>query len=270
MKNSLLLIPLALSACIDPELADEEPTADELGETAQELTSSAFGNYTCSTAPSCSFNLGSATNRACFIAGVRGAAGNVGSGLGSYSAVNQVGSDYILTIFPTAGRAITITTGCVKPAANVTTTRWTTNFGVPSVEIPGTTASSRCFLNIVGGSNAGLTHYDDSIKTWKSGNKWYLGGTAVGSSYLTAGAICFDVASTQLVDTWGQGVSGSITRNLSSNAAGGVGCGLTEIGGRFTTTDNALDGVWIDYLSGSAQWIWTLKNFKHGIAACIK
>ena len=277
MKSKLLsslVIPFAaLAGCVDDPTMSDELDPDELGETAQQLTSTALNSFTCSTKPFCSINLGTINNRACFIAGIRGAAGGIGSDtFGSFSGIFAEGPDYVLTIYPqSTSTPITVTTVCVKPAANVVTQRWNTNFGVSSVVIPGTTASSRCFLNLVGGSNGGLKHYDDSIRTWKEPNgTWRIGGSTVAGAYLTASATCFDVASNKGDWGWGQGLSGSITGNLASNTTGGVACGLTEIGGIVTTNNATNDGVFIDYLSGSQQWIWTLKNYKHGAANCIK
>lgn len=268
MKNSVLpclILPFALAGCVDDPTRSDQLDPDELGETAQEVTSTALSSHTCSTTSPCNFNLGTATNRACFLAGIRGAAA------GSFVAVLATGGDNVLTIYaPTNGVPITATTVCVQPAANVTSQRWNTNFGVSSVAIANTTASSRCFLNIFSGQGGGLTHYNDSIRTWREPNgTWRIGGHADAGSYLSGGAICFDVAANKGEWSWGQGVPGSITGNLASNAGGGVACGLTELGGVFTTNSGS-DGVHLGFNSAANQWIWTLVNFKHAFANCIK
>ncbi len=259
-----LLVPFALlSGCVDDPTLSDDP--DELGETAQEVTSTALSSFTCSSSsPPCNFNLGTATNRACFLSGIRGAAA------GSLSVIGSNGTDYILTVYaPSNGVPITVTTTCVIPASNVTSTLWNTNFGVPSVQIPNTTASTRCFLSKFSSQAGGLTNYNDSIRTWRDSNgNWFLGGTRQ-TGYLSGGAICFDGATNKGEWSWGQAVPGSITGNLASNAGGGVACGLTELGGVFTTNAGS-DGVHLGFNSAANQWIWTLVNFKHAFANCIK
>ncbi len=260
-----LVIPLALlSSCVDdPTLADDELDADELGETAQQVTSTTLSSHTCSTTSPCNFNLGAATNRACVISGVRGKAA------GAYAGIFQFPDRNELTIYAAAnGVPLTVTTTCVSPAANVKTQRWNTNFGVPSVAIAGTTASSRCFLNIFSGQAGGLTHTGDTIRTFKENGVWKIGGSTVAGSYLSGGAICFDVATNHSSWGWTQG-AGSITGNIASNSTGGVACGLTQLGGVFNTNSSS-DGVHIDYNSAASQWIWTFVNFKSATANCIK
>ncbi len=252
-----LLVPFTLLAgCVDDPTADElDP--EELGETAQEVSSTSLSSHTCSTTSPCNFTL--AANHTCFLAGIRGKAA------GSYVGI----TGNVLTIYaPTNGVPITATTACVTPAANVVSARWNTNFGVPSVTIPGTTASSRCFLNIFSGQAGGLTHTGDTIRTFKENGVWKVGGSTVAGSYLSGGAVCFDVASNQGSWGWTQG-AGSITGDIASNSTGGVACGLTQLGGVFNTNSSS-DGVHIGYNSAASQWIWTFVNFKHATANCIK
>lgn len=255
-----LVVPFALlSGCVDAEMSDEV-FDDELGETAQEVTSTTLSSHTCSTTVPCEFTVGPADST-CFLAGIRGKAA------GSYVGV---GGNTLTIYAPANGVPITATTACVTPATNVTSQRWNINFGVSSVQIPNTTASSRCFLNIFSGQAGGLTHYNDSIKTWREPNgTWRVGGNADGGSYLSGGAVCFDVATNKGEWSWGQAVPGSITGNLASNAGGGVACGLTELGGVFTTNAGS-DGVHLGFNSAANQWVWTLVNFKHAFANCIK
>lgn len=260
-----LLIPFATGCVDDPTLADDELDADELGETAQEVSSTTLSSHTCSTTSPCTFNLGpgAADNRACVISGVRGKAA------GAYVGVAQMIDKNELYIYASAnGVPLTVTTTCVSPAANVKTQRWNTNFGVPSVAIAGTTASSRCFLNIFSGQGGGLTHTGDTIRTFKENGVWKIGGSTVAGSYLSGGAICFDVATNHSSWGWTQG-AGSITGNIGSNSTGGVACGLTQLGGVFNTNSSS-DGVHIDYNSAASQWIWTFVNFKSATANCIK
>ncbi len=266
MRHSWFALVLMVG-CVD---ADDPEDAAELGETEQEVSSTVLETFTCSTTPSCRFDLGSDSNRACFLAGIRGPAGGLGGSFGSYTSIYDTGSTWALAVYPPAGGTLKVTTACVSPAGNVTKQLWNSTFPTSAEQIPNTTPQSRCFLSIFSGQAGGLTHYNDSIKTWKdSAGKWWIGGSTVGDSYLSGGAICFDVAVNHSTWAWGQGSSGSITGDIGSNSTGGVACGLTELGGKFTTNSTS-DGVHINYLSGSAQWIWTFVNYKHAHANCIK
>ncbi|MEO8702593.1 MAG: hypothetical protein ABI867_21295 [Kofleriaceae bacterium] len=266
----IYVVPLALAAGCVTE-GDEIDTDDEVADTEQAVTSTALSNWTCSNTHFCNFDLGTASNRACFLAGIRGGAALQGNpGNGSLSGIWIDGNNHFqLTIYPPTGLGnvpITVTTTCVTPGAHYSNTHWSPDQG-SSVVIGGTTSATRCFLSQVAMLGGGMTHYNDSVRVWKSGSTWRIGGSTQ-SGFVDGNAICFDA--TDVGDWgWGQGVSGSITGNLNSNVGGGVACGLTEIGGVFTTNSSS-DGVWIDYQARGMQWIWTLVNFKHGAATCIK
>lgn len=267
MKHSLSILfgcSLAMVGCVDQTDDDTE----SLGETDQAVSSTALNGFTCSNTQYCNFDLGTASNRACFLGGIRGAAAS-----GTYGSFSGIWVDsnnhFILTIYPPTGNTpLTVTTVCVNPGAHYSNTHWTPNFGVSQVQIPGTTSATRCFLSQVVAESGGMTHYNDSVKTWKDANgAWWVGGSTQ-TGYVDANATCFDA--TDVGDwAWGQGVPGSITGNLNSNSGGGIACGLTEIGGIFTTNSQT-DGVFIDYAARAKQWIWTLVNYKHGYATCIQ
>jgi len=257
------VLSLTLVSCAVDGTADDDP---EFGETEQDVTATNLASYTCGNTYSCNFDLGTAVNRACFLGGMRG-----GMGLGIYGTLTSIGVDqnnhFSLTIFPPNGNVpLTVTTVCVTPGAHRSDAHWTPNYGVSQVQIPNTTSSTRCFLSQVTAAGGGMTHYYDSVRTWKDSNgTWWLGGSTQ-SGYVDANAVCFDA--TDVGDwSWGQ-LAGSITGNLNSNSMGGVACGLTEIGGQFAT--NSTDGVHISYTNKSKQWLWTLVNFKHGAATCIQ
>lgn len=257
MKLAHLVLPFLLSSCVDsPEAPDEE-----LGETSQEI-SSILNAYTCSDPASCSFNLGTASNRACFIAGIRGFAMN------SYSFISADFGNHVLTIYPHVAAPMTVTTTCVTTSSPITTAHWNTNVG-PAIQIPNTTPSSRCFLTTVGAQAGGLTHATDTVGTFRDTNgNWFIGGAAVGSSWMSGSAVCFD-AINHSEWGWTQG-AGTITGNLSANPNHDVACGLTRIGGVFTNSATT-DGVFLGFTSKlKTQWMWTLANYKHGTANCIK
>lgn len=260
-----LLTPFVALGCLD---SDDLVFDTDLEETTQEVSGTLVNTYTCSS--SCSFFLGMTTSEGvCFLGGVRGRVG-ADPHFSAHVLANSSGHYQLrLDSYATSGQTITATTVCVSPAANVRLGEWSTYDGVPSIQIPNTTASSKCFLAGFTADGA-MTSYNDSVRTWRSASgTWFLGGSAAsGNGYLSARAVCFD-ASDRGTWSWGQGSSGTTTGNLASNSTGGVACGLTELGGNYTTGSGS-DGVHVGYNSATARWVWTFKNFKHAHAACIK
>jgi hypothetical protein len=253
----IYLAPAALMfGCVQGAATDE---------TEQAVTSTALASWYCDgNAQPCNFDLGSASNRACALGGVRG-----GAALGTLGTFSGIGIDgnghYELSVYTSTTNPLTVTTVCTTPGANKTSAHWSSLFAGP-VQIPNTTASSRCFLSQFTAESGGMTSYWDSVRTWRDTNGvWWIGGSTA-TGYVDGNATCFDA--TDVGDwAWGQGTSGGTTGNLNHNS-GGVACALTELGGAFTSTSLS-DGVWIDYVAGrSAQWIWTLVDFKHGAATC--
>lgn len=258
MKVAHAFLPclLLLSSCVDVDA----PLDEELGEASQEVGSTALNTFTCSTYPYCIIPLGSKQNRACFLGGIRGDAAH------AYVAVLDDDVDYQLLVYPKQGSSITVTTVCVASVTNVTTSFWYMPMQATQIS---TSPTARCFLTKMSASSGGMTNYNDTVKIWRdpTTSAWFL-NAYVQTGTISTGAICFDTTN-QGEWSWGQGVPGSITGNLGSNATGGVACGLTELGGVFTT-NSASDGVHVDYVARTKQWIWTLVNYKHAAANCIK
>lgn len=269
MKIAHAFLPalFLLSNCVD---TDEE-FDDELDETSQQVTLPELGGYICTNQQLCTFDLGSAANdRACFLSGIRGAAaidGGFGYGDGSLSTIWISGGKFYLTIYPPVGNyPIVVNTTCVSGITNRTASaHWQPGFPTP-IQIANS-PNTRCFLTQVGMFGGGMTHYNDSVRTWRDATgKWFLGGSSQ-TGFVDANATCFDAANVGEW-SWGQGVPGSITGNLASNTNHDVGCGLTEIGGVFLTNS---DGVSLGFTTkAKTQWNWTLANYKHGAANCIK
>ena len=265
-EATMRLIYVAASVMVAGCAVDNGDDAAPTGEIEQDVTSTALASWSCDGhANPCNFNLGTATNRACFLSGVRGAAsgGTDGSMSGIWIDANN---NYELAVYTSPANPLIVGTTCVTPGAHKLTAHWELGNGWPAqVQIPGTTASSRCFLSQFGAYN-GMRSYGDSVSVSKDSNGvWWLTGSST-TGFVDADAICFDATD---IGDWGWGqTSGTISGNLASNLGGGVACGLTALGGSFLANS---DGMWIDFSArGVGQWLWTFVGAKHAGAECIR
>jgi hypothetical protein len=267
-----LFSSLALAGCIsdgeDEGLLEEEGV--ELGTTEQAVSWTALKWHSC-TSKDCTVNLGSSDNRTCFLAGLRG---KLASGLSGYPAganiVNNGSWDYNLYIENPLYEDISVMTVCIGNTANRVTANW--QAGQPATLIPaGPNNTRRCFLSgIWNRSSTAFSTFASNTKVWRDGNQHFLGGSLPAGSSTSVNAVCVDVATHQGEYAWGNGVSTSYAGNLTYNpASGGVACGLTGIGGQFTT-NNPGRGVLIGYNSGTRFWNWTMSPWTGGNALCVK
>jgi len=237
----------------------------ETDTTEQAVSGTVLSWHSCSTYPRCDIDLGTDINTTCVIAGLQGPWGRGGFaaiGTGLHDTENW------LSIIGINGYTVSVETLCVTPAQHVTSAKYSPNMSSGPVQIPNTTAASRCFLSQFDFDAGAMNSYNDSIQVWKdarSGN-WFVYGSAAGNSFVDVTATCFD-ATDMGSWAWGQ-TGGTTTGNIASNVGGGVACGLTEIGGVFNAV--APDGVQIDYVPRAQQFTWTFRGAHHAYSNCIR
>jgi hypothetical protein len=165
---------------------------------------------------------------------------------------------------------ISVMTTCIANTANRVTAYW--QAGNPATEIaPGPSSTRRCFLSgVYNYSSTAFSTYSSNTVVWRDGNTHFLGGSMPSGAHAQITATCVDVATNQGVYTYGNGTSSTVSGNLTYNpASGGVACGLTGIGGAFTTK-NPGRGVVINYNGGTRYWTWTLSDWTGADALCVK
>ena len=266
---------LALAGCIseegegeDGELLDDDLGA-ETSSTEQAVSWTSLNTFSCNSDLDCTFNLGPSTNRTCFVAGMRG---RLTAGVAGYPAgakiVDNGSWGYNLYIKNPAYNDITVTAICIGNTANRTTAFWS---GGAATQIPAGTASRRCFLSgLYNYNSTAFSTFATNTKVWRDGNVHFLGGNLPAGSQANVSAVCVDVPTNQGVYEYGNGTSSSFAGNLTYNpASGGVACGLTGIGGQFTTS-NPGRGVMIGYNAGTRYWNWTLSPWTGGNVLCVK
>lgn len=270
LASLTLLSSLALAAgCI--ETGDEDVLDDlEIGTAEQAVSWTALQWHSC-TSLSCTFSLGSSTDRTCVIAGI---SGRLASGSSAYPAganiVNNGSWGWRLAIENPSYDDISVMSLCIANTANRTTASW--HSGQPATEIaPGPNSTRRCFLSGLWNYNStAFSTYSSNTVVWRDGNTHFLGGSMPAGSNMVAFATCVDVATNQGEYTIGNGTPNSYSGNLTYNpASGGVACGLTGLGGQFTT-NNPGRGVIINYDSGTRYWNWSMSPWTGGDSLCVK
>jgi hypothetical protein len=264
-----LLSSLALAAGC---LADgDEPLPDDETEATEQAVSWTSLQWHSCTSLSCTVSLGSSDDRTCFLAGIRG---KLASGSSSYPAganvVDNGSWGWILWIDNPGYEDISVMTACISNTANRVTAYWQT--GTAAAEIPpGPSTTRRCFLSGVWNySSTAFGTFSSNARVWRDGDYHFIGGTMPSGSNARIFATCVDVATNQGQYEYGNGTSSTVTGNLTYNpATGGVVCGLTGIGGQFTT-NNPGRGVIINYDSATRYWNWTLSPWTGAWAMCVK
>lgn len=265
---------------IDTDQSDNE--TPEINEIAQAFS----GNwlYSWGVTQSSGLDIGTSTNRTCFLTGITGniqpASLSEGIGCSTATAVRvltDASGEYSLYIQPSGcGKPLQGFARCVNSATGRTSeVTWMTG---QAAKLLGTvTARRRCFLTGVTTStifidNQGVSHSgsgfnttSDSVQIWNDGTNWYLGGSQSGAVW--ANARCIDVNVDNGGWVWQAGNPGSRKDPLTN--AGGATCFLTGIGGGFFRNDWN-DGVYISNDPGLNQFYMNTTNGKTGWARCVQ
>lgn len=217
-------------------------------------------------------NIGTATNRTCFLSGLAGnirPAGPTGQ-TGAGVRINSSG-DYEIYV-DSDGGALNVFASCVNTSAGRTAeVQWRT--GDAAKLLGAVKAGRRCFLTNVTTSNAypseggsGFKSNSDYVRIWQDGYNWWVGGVQSGVVWATAR--CIDVSADYGGWQWTSGDPGTRQDPLSGNP-GGVSCLLTGVGGHFSNND-WLDGAYVSYDAGIHQYYMNTKNGHTGWANCIQ
>jgi hypothetical protein len=263
---------LSLLGCIAEDEGDDTTTeapgesaapaqdAPKLGEVEQQVAAFGYWGYGCSNDSWCYYDLGTLTNRTCFLAGV---SGDYREGFVNVARVN---GNWRLELRAGANKSVGARAVCISGATNSIGASWIG--GQPAKQILGTvTSKRRCFLggfsNLLTGSN-GLDNTTDYLRTWKdSAGNWWLGGSIAGAATPYAYATCVDVPAAYNP----YGIIGPASFNMVENVAGDV-CGITKFGGPLI--GGASDGVNIGYDGGTHFWSFTAQSGKFGEALCVR
>lgn len=267
--SSVFAASLALAACgvEAPEEAADGPAETEdvtLGQTEQDLSWVLATPHSC-TGSACYFDLGPTTDRTCFLSGLWGSMSS-----GSASVLTYADGRYKLRIGAPVGRTITAFATCIAATSHRIEGFWTG--GHAATPINGTvTSTRRCFLSEIDNNvtTRGFDTTSDYAQVWKDGSgQWYIGGSLSGGSNARAAATCVDVPNDN--GLWGivANPGGDVGFDLAENV-GGVACGLTKLGGNFTTNSGS-DGLGINYNAGTRFWNIRAVNGKQATTICVR
>jgi hypothetical protein len=271
-----VLSSLMLLACG----VEEEDSAGELGDDSADVDDATGGKLgtveqsvvwggttqTCS-GGTCYFDYGVTAGRTCYLAGLWGSLNDA-----SASILGYADGRYKLRLGVPVGQRLNATVICIGTKTNFREGFWTG--GNAATPINGTvTASRRCFLTQID-NNVSVRGFDttsDYARVWKDGaGNWYLGGSLSGGAGTRAAAACVDVPADY--GLWGivsnPGAGNTVAFDLAEDT-GGVACGLTKLGGNFTTNSTS-DGLGIEYNAGTRFWGIKAVNGKQAAAICVK
>jgi len=277
----------SLTGCVG---TDEPAPGDEpVGEVTAAF--SANWNYSWGSASPSSADIGTATNRTCFLTGITGEFEPIPSASASAGVrVNSNTGDWEIFVSPQRGAL-----GTYARCANVPSVEYSgsVTFGSSAIDVDlgPATSTRRCFL-------ASLTNYvywdGNDVGWWgftHSGNwvnnndpysgdhirivskvapdftsHWYITADEPPSlSWVFATARCFNISEDDGSWLWIAGNPGAGQNPLTS--VSGATCGLTGVGGRLTASDYT-DGAYITNTGN--QFSMNTKNGKAGWATCMK
>jgi hypothetical protein len=268
----LAMVPttLSMSGCMMELEADGDDDGDNIGETQQAFT----GNWSYSWGDTqYSFaNIGTSTNRTCFMSGLAGNINPVGSTGQTGAGVRINGNgDYEIYV-DSDGGALNTFAGCVNTSAGRTAeVTWRT--GDAAKQLGAVAPGRRCFLTNVTTSNAypsegghGFRFNSDYVRVWQDGLNWWVGGAQ--SGVVWASARCINVSADHGAWKWVAGDPGTRQDELADNPDG-VTCLMTGVGGHFNHND-WVDGAYVSYDAGINQFYMNTKNGHTGWANCVQ
>lgn len=248
-----------------PEQAPATPEAAEaVAQTEQGVAATNTYWWGTSNNGTTTTNIGTATDRTCFLSGVQGNLRPAIAGNPSSAGVYIYNGNWMLFVSHLNSKALSAGVVCISTDTN-RTAEMTWTEGSAARLLGAVTSTRRCFLTRVEGTG-GFTTNSDYARVWNDGLNWYLGGNLTGAG--GARARCVDVPTDQGSWLYGAGDPGGFTANMTYDP-GGVACMLTGVGGHFTA-NSFTDGVSIDYNSGTRYWEMTVVNGKRGWSSCVK
>jgi hypothetical protein len=257
-----LLATLALGCAYEVGDADD-PGTEEIGQTQQAFNG--LWHYHNTSTINQNFDIGSNTNRACFLTGVSGSLR--GSSQQWHGAVIYEGtSNYTLRLSQHGGK-IHADVACVTTwAGRLKSKTW--NNGDAPTKLGAVTSNRRCFLSGVQARADAFANLADTVRVWSDGANWWLGGDVPHD--VIASAMCVDIATDY--GTWHYTATGSGVVHeplaLSSNPVFKA-CGLRHLQGKFPTGSDITKGVRATINSGLGQWFLDIKGDKSGVVNCV-
>jgi hypothetical protein len=292
--NLVTILAASLTGCA---VTDEPVPGDEpVGEVTAAF--SANWNYSWGSASPSSADIGTATNRTCFLTGI---AGEFEPFYSPFSAIPSVPASAGVRVNPNTGNweifvspqhgALGVYARCVNVPSTEYWTSVTYGSGTNVLDLGPATATRRCFLesltnNVYRDSNGvgwwGFTetgHWVSADNPYSGDHvrivakvapdftsHWYLtADTPPSQSWVQAYARCFDISEDDGPWLWIAGDPG--TRQDPLTNVGGATCGLTGVGGRLTASDYN-DGAYIT--ATGSQFYLNTENGKAGWATCMK
>jgi hypothetical protein len=274
------LLPAALTAgCVeapDGDAPDDAtPPAIEATATAEQAFTGTW-SYSWGDTKYSRADLGTAVNRACFMSGVAGyltvnkfpeGHSQAGAGVGIDAATNR----WYIYVQPAFTATLQTWARCVSTTTLTPEVTW--RAGQPKKLLAAATPNRRCFFtNLRTGrdnefDHGGFQSAYDQVFISSDGANYYIDGDQ--SGLIWASARCFDVTEDQ-----GQFFNFALPGNTITVAmrpeANGNTCGLTQVAGRLTASNDWENGLIVKYNSMYDYFDLQAKNNTGGRARCVR
>jgi hypothetical protein len=234
-----------------------------LGTTAQDIThNDGLNQYPCPTG-TCTFTLTTAANQMCFLRGVYGDLYRFGSV--KVSKFTR-GIGWSLKIEAPQNNNLVVKTECVSVSGPVDTVSFYTQgaWGVYHG-----TATSRCFLSeITEGNGEAFNDFSTNFFIGRNGNDQTIYPPSFPSgSQVWLGMQCASIPSLVGDWSWGNGTNTPANGTLIASGGQNKACGLTGIGGIFST-QSTTDGIEVQ--PSFDTWGWIISPWKGIYVECVQ
>jgi|GEM_PF-3750231 len=260
--SSIVVAAVSLAGCLDTE---DTPT---LAATEQDVTTPNVTSHTCASGSCANLTISGSGASVCFLTEIDG---DLAHG-GSVRIHKGFGSVWFLDILSPSNNNLKVNTACINLRG--TNPQTLISFSSQSQHNPifHGTANSRCFLSEVTVNNTGaFLAFDTSFtiaNNQPGANDYGVLGVFPSGSDVTVGVECFATPSLLAGLAYGNGTPNPVNGILvTGDTAQNVVCGLTGIGGQFSTPSTT-NGI-RTYRSGTT-WGWEASAWKGIQGLCVQ
>lgn len=217
--------------------------------------------------------IGSATNRACFLSGIGGAATTLafpqGNSIASAGVRINASNQWEIYISQAVSNSrLRVTARCFTSTSLTDEVSWSQTQN--KVELADYAPNRRCFLTSISTNRYGTSHggfyvYADKVEITNDARSFYLGGSQSGGTYVKARCV---TVNQQLSNTlFYSAFNGTVAEVPVNIPMAGSVCGLTSVFGRLTDGTDDFQGPRIE--PSGDHYLMTAKDETGGRALCV-
>jgi hypothetical protein len=271
---AMIVAATAAVGCISDQDQDQEVDGDGLATEAEEFSSN--WNYSWGDTKYSFADIGTATNRACFMSGVAGwlttAPFPTGKSQGGAGVrINPATNRWEIFVDPTVTGTLQVWARCVNSTSLTAEAVWRSD--QPRATIAPVAANRRCFFTKLttgrDGSNprGAFGSTLDNVYIANDGVNWYIDGSTTGLVW--ARARCINVTA-DLGQFLGWANPGNTVVSPLVSATNGATCLLTHVAGQLNNSNSWTQGPYVTHNAGYNFFDFNLKNGTGGRVRCVR